>query len=78
MEEDKQRRILNKLALVWAANDRYDFFPLLAELCGAGTSHYILHTFKDGYTNGVDAKTHSSLCEVDDVDLEAALDALIN
>ena len=77
MDRDMRARILTKLAIVWSANPDESLFSLLAELCGGGSQAYILHTYADGYTDGVEQKTFNNLCIVSDDELEGALDDLI-
>ena len=77
-EKSHHVEILSKICVVWHANPSLSFFELLAILCGGGTTTYILHTFKDGHTEDIETKTFSHIIEVDDEELEAALDDIID
>jgi len=78
VDKDRRRLMMIKLLTIWNANESYEFFPLLANICGTGESHYLLHTFDGGRTTDIEAKVLSRICEVDDDELEARLDALID
>jgi hypothetical protein len=78
MDKEKHRAILTKLLMVWDANSSHSLFSLLANICGAEKSHYILHTFDGGMSDDIRAEVDTRIREVDDVELEGLLDELID